>query len=90
MPDPLENVKREAMIEMLEALDNALGVRVQKWADEAHSIPRVCVNPRQGNKNKDRVLECKIRIDEIKQIRELVTATARTCREQNEGVGLPQ
>ncbi len=90
MPDKRNDVKREAMIEMLEAFDTALGVRVEQWTAEAHRIPRVVVNPRVGNKNKARLLECKIRIDEIGEIRKLVTATVQTCREQNEGLGVPQ
>ena len=90
MPDELDNVKRTAIIEMLDALDVTLGVRVAQWAAEARSVPRIVVNPREEKKNKGRVVECKIRIDEIQEIRKLVTGTAQMCREQNEGVGLPQ
>lgn len=81
----IDNLKREAMIDMLEALDVALGVRVAQWQAEATSIPRVVLSPRETNKNKARVLECKIRIDELQEIRKLVTGTIATCEEQNDG-----
>lgn len=80
----IDNIKREAMIEMLQALDTALGARAAQWQEEAANIPRVVLSPREGNKNKARVLECKIRIDEIQEIRKLVTGTIATCEEQND------
>ncbi len=85
MINNIDNLKREAMIEMLQALDAAFGVRVQQWAEEANSVPRVVLSPRQANKNKAHVLECKIRIHEITEIRKLVAGTIATCEEQNDG-----
>ena len=84
--DNIDDIKkREAMIEMLQALDVALSVRMQRWAEEANTIPRVVLSPRQANKNKARVLECKTRVDELQEIRKLVTGTIETCKEQNAG-----
>jgi hypothetical protein len=83
--EAFDNIKRDAMIEMLEAFDQALGMRAQKWMDEHNGVPRIVFGTRKDKKNAGRKIECKIRFNEIQEIRKLVTATIKTCKEQNAG-----
>ncbi len=84
--EDLETVKREAMIEMADSICKALIVRVGKWFNEAKKFPprKIIINPRQAKRDAQNLAECRIRMDEIQKIRQLIMDGVSQAKETDE------
>lgn len=82
--DELEIVKRDAMVELLVAIDTSLGARQAKWAAEAQkfSPKRSIINPKKIKQDAQNVAECRIRISEIQNIRDMLKQSANRVSEE--------
>ena len=82
----LDDIKRETMIELLEALVAALDDRIGKLKALALSFSRgqFQLSRREAKKAKQGLDDCKLRVDEVSKLKKIVMGTIETCKDPAE------